>query len=146
MSDTRNPERSEEWEEVVAFRCVICPQCAFTFDADHRDTDGGGYSCPVCAEAPCERSCSDRDRLTAALESIHHPVEEDAEVWADGDESLHAEMFPDCRGDCGGHDITIQVCAECGYEHDGDYPMFRRWPCPTARAVLAAVKEREAHE
>ena len=27
-----------------------CPDCAFTFDAIHTD-EGGGYSCPCCAEA-----------------------------------------------------------------------------------------------
>jgi len=29
-------------------RCWICPDCAFTFSAEHTDADGVGYSCPVC--------------------------------------------------------------------------------------------------
>lgn len=33
------------WDHV---QCVECPGCGFTFDADHEDTEGGGYSCPVC--------------------------------------------------------------------------------------------------
>ena len=32
-------------------RCYVCPDCAFTFDAFHTDTDveGAGYTCPLCA-------------------------------------------------------------------------------------------------
>lgn len=37
-----------------------CPDCAFSFDAMHAD-EGGGYSCPACAET----------RLTAALASAN---------------------------------------------------------------------------
>jgi hypothetical protein len=32
--------------------CVVCPDCAFTFDADHVDSDGGGYTCPLCHPEP----------------------------------------------------------------------------------------------
>lgn len=39
--------------------CVVCPDCAFTFDYVHRDVDGG-YSCPHCAE---NRLGSEVDRL-----------------------------------------------------------------------------------
>lgn len=39
-----------EWTFETAVNCTVCPDCAFTFDEDHEDTDGG-YSCPVCAEA-----------------------------------------------------------------------------------------------
>lgn len=37
------------WSVVEGVTCVACPDCAFTFDADHEDVDGG-YSCPACAE------------------------------------------------------------------------------------------------
>ena len=37
-----------EWHTSVK-ECVSCPECAFTFAADHQDEDGG-YSCPACAE------------------------------------------------------------------------------------------------
>ncbi len=30
-------------------RCWICPDCAFTFSAEHTNTDGSGYTCPLCA-------------------------------------------------------------------------------------------------
>lgn len=46
-----------------------CPDCAFSFDAAHKDEDGG-YSCPVCGEARAERRlgavlalCEDRERI-----------------------------------------------------------------------------------
>lgn len=31
-------------------RCYICPDCAFTFSAEHVDIDaeGAGYTCPLC--------------------------------------------------------------------------------------------------
>ena len=38
-----------------------CPDCAFTFDAFHTDTETGGYSCPACAEIEL------RDRLQSML-------------------------------------------------------------------------------
>jgi hypothetical protein len=40
---------SAEWEREENVLCVVCPDCAFTFNADHTDT-GGGYSCPCCFE------------------------------------------------------------------------------------------------
>lgn len=36
----------EDWMASVGVM-VSCPGCAFTFDANHRDEDGG-YSCPLC--------------------------------------------------------------------------------------------------
>jgi hypothetical protein len=38
---------SAAWEREEGVTCVVCPACAFTFDAFHTDADGG-YSCPVC--------------------------------------------------------------------------------------------------
>lgn len=36
-----------EWQIEEGVRCVVCPGCAFTFDATHTDPDGS-YSCPNC--------------------------------------------------------------------------------------------------
>ena len=37
------------WEIVRGVTCVVCPDCAFTFSAEHTDdTPDGGYSCPNC--------------------------------------------------------------------------------------------------
>lgn len=36
-----------EWEIEEGVTCVVCPKCAFTFDAVHHDP-GGSYSCPNC--------------------------------------------------------------------------------------------------
>lgn len=37
-----------EWVIIDGVRCVVCPGCAFTFDAIHVDADSGRYSCPNC--------------------------------------------------------------------------------------------------
>lgn len=46
------PEERCEWtEREQGVECVVCPVCAFTFDADHEnDTPEGGYTCPLCVE------------------------------------------------------------------------------------------------
>ena len=62
-------DREDGWLEATQMtRLVSCPKCAFTFDADHTDQDGG-YSCPCCcAEARVEELKRDRD---AALADSH---------------------------------------------------------------------------
>lgn len=42
-------------------RCYVCPDCAFTFSAEHIDADGAGYSCPVCEMGDL------RERITQRL-------------------------------------------------------------------------------
>ena len=42
-----DPDPIFELEAAVV--CVVCPGCAFTFDAVHEDDDGSrNYTCPVC--------------------------------------------------------------------------------------------------
>lgn len=53
MTDNDNPSRTAdygtpEWTVEEGVRCVVCPGCAFTFDALHTDTGSDGYSCPCC--------------------------------------------------------------------------------------------------
>lgn len=36
------------WPVWTGVTCVECPGCGFTFGADHENTNGTGYSCPVC--------------------------------------------------------------------------------------------------
>lgn len=52
----------ETWETEANVLCVVCPDCAFTFDACHEnDTPEGGYSCPVCAVPEpivCDECCA----------------------------------------------------------------------------------------
>lgn len=45
-----------------------CPDCAFTFAAEHENTDGSGYSCPACAEAALT---AERDALRAVVRLWH---------------------------------------------------------------------------
>jgi len=37
-----------EWERVERVTCVVCPGCAFTFDAAHVTQTTGQYDCPCC--------------------------------------------------------------------------------------------------
>lgn len=37
-----------EWEIQEGVRCVVCPGCAFTFDATHVTDATGEYDCPAC--------------------------------------------------------------------------------------------------
>ena len=37
-----------EWVIEPNVACVVCPACAFTFDACHVDDATGDYSCPDC--------------------------------------------------------------------------------------------------
>jgi hypothetical protein len=64
--------------------------------------------------------------LVAAIDALHHPMKQEIERWpADGfDPPVLAACF-----------VEIEVCVECGYDFDGDYPVFRPWPCPTWRAA-----------
>lgn len=40
--------QAEPWQYVTGVDCVVCPGCAFTFDADHIDVGTNRYSCPCC--------------------------------------------------------------------------------------------------
>lgn len=66
---------------------AVCPECAFSFSAEHTDADGR-LSCPVCVEA----------RLSAALERI---AERRPETW----EAQEARRALD-------GDIRCQPCRE----------------------------------
>lgn len=39
---------AREWVIEEGVTCVVCPDCAFTFDASHWDDETGLYSCPNC--------------------------------------------------------------------------------------------------
>lgn len=50
---------SGEWVIEENVTCVVCPECAFTFAADHVDVDDPIYHCPACAEIRLERVIED---------------------------------------------------------------------------------------
>ena len=54
-----------------------CPECAFGFDAFHTDERGGGYSCPLCAEAWLEKEVA---RLRSQLEATQAELDEDRAI------------------------------------------------------------------
>ena len=110
--------------------------------AEADESNARNYSFVTTASTMRERS---RDLRAAAarlrkldlLRVIHVPYDEEVEVWPHHDG--HDELFPDCtvEDDCEGHLTTIQVCRECGHDHDGESPVFRLWPCPTIRLLEA---------
>lgn len=61
-----------EWA-VSLGRMVECPDCAFTFDACHT-SEGGGYSCPACAEAQVETL---REALRETIPYVNGAVHSD---------------------------------------------------------------------
>ena len=65
-------EDVEAWQQSTEL-CVSCPDCAFTFDSMHTD-QGGGYSCPVCAEIRLEA------RLAEVESEAHRVLDRDAET------------------------------------------------------------------
>jgi hypothetical protein len=56
---------ADAWPREEGVTCVVCPACAFTFDAGHTDVDGGGHSCPACAELALGRALEALERLAA---------------------------------------------------------------------------------
>ena len=45
--DSERGEGGEAWATEDGVTCVVCPSCAFTFDAVHVEADGS-YDCPAC--------------------------------------------------------------------------------------------------
>lgn len=47
---SREERERHGWQVERGVTCVVCPDCAFTFDADHEDDrPEGGYTCPNCS-------------------------------------------------------------------------------------------------
>ena len=101
-------------------------------DAERWDLD---HCCSV--DVADIRAAAAQLRQLDRIRDLHHPVDEEAEIWSHHDG--HDDMFPECAvdDDCDGHTTTIQVCNECGYGHDGETPLYRAWPCPTRRLADA---------
>lgn len=66
MAADRATEARQDWP-LETCQCVICPDCAFTFDASHVTQATGLYDCPACAE---QRLLDERERLTEAIGEI----------------------------------------------------------------------------
>lgn len=64
----------EGWTVEDGVRCVVCPSCAFTFDAHHTDAATDRYSCPLCAEVRLLA-------LRAAVQSMVEDGHPNAEDW-----------------------------------------------------------------
>lgn len=82
----------------------------------------------------------------AALLDRHTPTTEEMEIWSDDED--HDRLFPLCKAVvrrnvqlCEGHTVERDVCSECGYEHDGDQPIYRAWPCPTVVALRTVLDD-----
>jgi hypothetical protein len=64
---------ADEWNVERNVTCVVCPTCAFTFDANHQDVASRGYSCPVCFEAAIRRAQPVRRPLVYIAGPYTHP-------------------------------------------------------------------------
>jgi hypothetical protein len=98
-----------------------CPECCFTFDASHTNEDGGGYSCPVCAELKLTALV---ERLEGALQRVRDMEPEPYAFPTDWHEQ-------------------IQSCAEC--ERWKDHPI-QRGICDEHRRPLYAREQHDASE
>lgn len=73
-----------EWELATGVTCVVCEECAFTFDAVHTDGDTDGYTCPVCAEARLETEVEMwRERVLLAEADVAQLRDERADADAE---------------------------------------------------------------
>jgi hypothetical protein len=57
-----------DWTTEDNVTCVVCPGCAFTFDAIHTNPEGG-YSCPVCAAVLAAGTTRRPTRRSMSIES-----------------------------------------------------------------------------
>lgn len=59
-------DHGNTWEIEKGVTCVVCPHCAFTFDATHEDdTPDRGYTCPACPGQPAD-AAPDHEALARA--------------------------------------------------------------------------------
>ena len=78
MSDTPVTPISD-WQLEPNVTCVVCPRCAFTFDAVHEDVPNGGHSCPLCeidrqaqVIAECDATIAElRERVHVATDACN---------------------------------------------------------------------------
>lgn len=67
------------WSSEPEVDCVVCPSCAFTFDADHTDYDNG-YSCPLCELTAI---AGEVERLTTEHDlAVAHDTQPYPTAWA----------------------------------------------------------------
>jgi len=81
------PRERHGWAVETGVPCVVCPGCAFTFDACHEDASAGGYSCPSCGYGSPEdvRGADVGERTARALDI--------ADAWLMNDEPTARETF-----------------------------------------------------
>jgi len=92
---------SDDWDTEKGVTCVVCPKCAFTFDACHAD-EGGGYSCPACAELAQEATIAqlraEKDALRLDVERLDEALVVTLEQNAQLREALDRAMLSGCSG------------------------------------------------
>lgn len=74
---TSSEIQAADWVEEAGVTCVVCPVCAFTFDATHMVPDTTAYSCPACAEI----------ELAKALAEAQEMIAEDRRVWGESEKN-----------------------------------------------------------
>ncbi|KKL74055.1 hypothetical protein LCGC14_2068740 [marine sediment metagenome] len=64
-----------EWIVEESVRSVVCPVCAFTFDAIHGD-GGDDYTCPACDAINLERQLEEAQGRLKAVKEWRQELEE----------------------------------------------------------------------
>lgn len=71
----------DEWAREAGVTCVVCPDCAFTFDENHTDVPDDGYTCPLCGElklqAALDEARTERDKALVLADEQAQWVEEE---------------------------------------------------------------------
>ncbi len=75
-------ELVRDWDHGEVVPVVSCPQCAFTFAAEHVD-EGGGYSCPYCAELRLEEQLEAAQRKVEAYDRARARVKSEGATRAE---------------------------------------------------------------
>lgn len=95
------------WVTEDGVRCVVCPTCAFTYDAYHEDTSRPGYySCPICALAQVERAVN---QAISELRGEHYATWASEQAKANGKEPIGCEI---CYPASGGWPCVSSMVAD----------------------------------
>lgn len=116
----------EPWRRVENVLCVECPECLFTFAAEHTSGDSDSYSCPNCDDgAPCVSYAALQAERDALLQTLETRAEREMEMIA---------------GICEGNDVLANALRDMLRTFDRDLGpgTIGRRVCDNALAALAA--------
>ena len=133
---------------------VVCPECAFSFDAIHQDGDGG-YTCPLCEPAPASGEPSGAAPLLPTHGKHGGPLVQIVAEYEDGTRTtvspgacaaltLSEGCAPAASGS--GAEAVVRealrlrfTCPLCGTENEptqGEVVMGERYQCSECETAL----------